>query len=92
MTGSERGAEAPRLDELLEHLRDLGREREADCARGGPLLAAFGDWCHQVGAQPGVALFEVWLKEVHHPNPVSATAVSKAREALADAREALADG
>jgi hypothetical protein len=71
----------PTLDPILA----IGEARTADEARGGRLLASFGDFCWATSREPSLDLFDLWLAEVHPDTPATDD-VTRARSAIGGVR------
>jgi hypothetical protein len=53
--------------ELAALITSLGKARQADEATGGPLWAAFGDFCYASNAEATPDLLALWLQLVTPP-------------------------
>jgi hypothetical protein len=67
---------------LLELLGMLGRERQTQEAIGGPLFAAFADFCFMTGEPLTCDVFAFWLDAFDGDDQPADAAVTAAREAL----------
>jgi hypothetical protein len=70
------------VSSLTRAMMNLGQARLDQHRAGGPLLAAFGDYCWMTSHAFGIEQFDAWLAEAHTQSAPTDGEVLRARQAL----------